>query len=93
MTVVSTGQGGFTDFFNCYRGKHIAVSPTNSDSILINIQNSNNYYSHGIYRSIDGGDNWVESNFNPSTINDAGLGNQFIIYTIKYHPTAPNLFL
>ena len=84
-------QGGLTDFLIATGVNTITASPTQSDSVLINIQNSSNFYSHGIYRSVDGGENWVESNFNPTTLDNAGLGNQFIIYTIKYHPSVPNL--
>lgn len=84
-------QGGLTDFLIATGVNTITASPTNSDSVLINIQNSNNYYSHGIYRSTDAGDNWSESNFNPTTLNNGGLGNDLIIYMVKYHPTVPNL--
>ncbi len=69
----------------------IAVSPTNSDSILINVRNARNGYSHGIYRSTDGGLSWTQSNFNPTILGYGGLGSNFSILSIKYHPTVPNL--
>ena len=84
-------QGGATDFLVASGVNTIAVSPTNSDSILINVQNSNNQNSHGIYRSIDGGNTFIESNFNPTNVGQGGLGSNFKIYIIAYHPTIPNL--
>ena len=59
--------------------------------MLINVRNANNGYSNGIYRSVDGGDTWVLSNFNPTNVAFGGLGDNFRIYKIAYHPTIPNL--
>ena len=84
-------QGGSTDFLFATGVNSIAVSPTNPDSILINLQNSRNYYSHGIYRSIDGGDSWSLSNFSPSNVGLGGLGDNFNVYHVAYHPTVPDL--
>jgi len=69
----------------------IGVSPTNADSVLINVGNARNNYSHGIYRSTDGGISWTQSNFNPTTLGYGGLGSNFRIYKIAYHPRVPNL--
>ncbi|MFB0923893.1 MAG: hypothetical protein QMB65_01205, partial [Vicingaceae bacterium] len=69
----------------------IAVSPTNPDSVLINVRNSNNGASHGIYRSVDAGDNWTATNFNPTNLGWGGLGTSQSIYIIAYHPTIPGL--
>jgi hypothetical protein len=80
-----------TDFLFATGVDAIAVSPTNPDSVLINVRNANNGYSHGIYRSTDGGDNWSLSNFNPNNVGHGGLGDNFRIYKIAYHPTIPNL--
>ena len=84
-------QGGSTDFLMASGVNTIAVSPTNSDSILINVRNSGNGNSHGLYRSIDGGNTWVVSNFNPANIGFGGLGSSFKIYEVRYHPRVPNL--
>lgn len=43
----------------------IAVNPNDSNKILINVRNSDNGTTHGIYHSIDGGDTWNVTNFNP----------------------------
>lgn len=69
----------------------IAVSPTNSDSVLINVRNSNNGTSHGIYRSIDGGVTWVQTAFNPTNLSFAGLGSDFQIFEMAYHPRVSDL--
>lgn len=84
-------QGGSTDFLIASGVNTIAVSPTNPDSILINIRNSRDGNSHGLYRSIDGGNSWNLSNFNPSNIGFGGLGDNLKIYEVKYHPRVPNL--
>ncbi|MBL4669762.1 MAG: T9SS type A sorting domain-containing protein [Flavobacteriales bacterium] len=87
----STWQGGSTDFLTASGVNTIAVSPTNSDSILINVRNSRNGNSHGLYRSVDGGNIWNLSNFNPTNIGFGGLGSSFKIYEVRYHPRVPNL--
>ena len=69
----------------------ITVSPTNPDSVLINVRNSNNGASHGIYRSVDAGDNWTVTNFNPTNLGWGGLGTSQSIYIIAYHPTISDL--
>lgn len=84
-------QGGSTDFLPATGVNSISVSPNNPDSILINLQNSRNYYSHGIYRSTDGGDTWTLSNFSPANVGLGGLGDNFNVYHVAYHPTVPNL--
>ena len=69
----------------------ITASPTNADSILINVQNARNQYSHGIYRSTDGGISWSQSNFNPTNLGFGGLGSNLRINKIAYHPRVANL--
>jgi len=87
----ATWQGGSTDFLPATGVNSISVSPTNPDSILINLQNARNYYSHGIYRSVDGGDTWALSNFNPSNVGLGGLGDNFNVYHVAYHPLVSDL--
>ncbi|PHS10325.1 MAG: hypothetical protein COA88_02460 [Kordia sp.] len=87
----TTWAGGSTDFLAACGVNTIAVSPTNPDTVLININNSNNHYSHGIYQSVNGGDSWGLSNFNPTNLGWGGLGSNREIYKIKYHPTIANL--
>ena len=80
-----------TDFLFASGVNTIDASPTNSDSILINVQDASNGISHGIYRSIDAGDTWNVTNFNPTNLGLGGLGSYFYISRIAYHPTIPNL--
>jgi len=80
-----------TDFLFASGVNTIGVSPTNSDSILVNVRNSANGNSHGLYRSVDGGQTWVESNFNPVNIGYGGLGSNFKIYEVRYHPRVADL--
>jgi len=68
----------------------ISASPTNADSVLINIRNADNGATQGIYRSTDGGATWNETNFRPAILGWGGLGDNDQIYRIKYHPTIPN---
>ena len=69
----------------------IAVNPNDSNKILINIRNSNNGTTHGIYQSVDAGETWTVTNFNPENLNWGGLGTNDRINLIKYHPTIPDL--
>ena len=72
-----------TDFLMASGVNTIAVSPTNPDDVLINVRNSNNGTTHGIYRSVNAGDTWFETNFNPSVLGWGGLGTSRKIYQIK----------
>lgn len=69
----------------------ITASPTNPDSILINVRNAQNGYSHGLYRSTNGGTSFSLSNFNPANVGFGGLGSNFVIYAVEYHPRVSNL--
>ena len=82
-----------TDFLPASGVNTIAVSPTNPDSLIINIQSSTNYTSHGIYRSVDGGLNWTLTGFNPSNLGWGGLGSSERVMKIVYHPTIPDFVL
>lgn len=84
-------EGGSTDFLFASGVNTMTVSPTNSDSILINLRNAGNGYTHGLYRSTDGGNSWFESNFNPITLDKGGLGSNFRINQIAYHPRVSDL--
>lgn len=88
-----TWDGGSTDFLPACGVNTLTVSPTNPDSVLINIRNGGNGTTHGVYRSIDGGYNWTETNYNPTILDKGGLGSNFAVNQIKYHPTVPNLIL
>ncbi|MDA9773487.1 GEVED domain-containing protein [Saprospiraceae bacterium] len=81
---------GSTDFLPGSGVNAIAVSPTNSDSILINVRHARNGTSYGLYRSTDGGVSWNESNFNPTNLGFGGLGTSFQIYRVFYSPLNPN---
>lgn len=82
---------GTTDTLFASGVNAITARPTNTADVLINVQNSSNQYSHGIYRSTNSGDSWTETNFNPTNTGEGGLGTSFRIYDIEYHPTIPNL--
>lgn len=87
----ATWLGGSTDFLFASGVNTFAVDPNNASTILINLRNSNNGYSHGIYQSFDGGASFTPSNFSPTNLGVGGLGSSFRIFKIAYHPTIPNL--
>jgi photosystem II stability/assembly factor-like uncharacterized protein len=87
----TTWTGGTTDFLVASGVNTIGVSPTNQDSILINVRNSANNVTHGVYRSIDGGSTWTETNFNPVELDKGGLGSNFQINRVVYHPRVSDL--
>ena len=91
-----TGDGGenwinTTDNLIATGVNTIAVNPNDSNKILINVRNSNNGTTHGIYESTDGGNNWSITNFSPVNLNWGGLGTSDRINLIKYHPTIQDL--
>lgn len=69
----------------------IAVNPTNTNHVYINVQNSKNNYSYGIYQSYNAGDTFTETAFNPTNLGFGGLGSNFRIFTIIHHPTLPGV--
>jgi hypothetical protein len=71
----------------------IAVSPTNPDAVLINVRNPENGYTHGIYKSTDGGMTWTVTPFNPANTGIGGWGSAVRINKVFYHPLVPNLVL
>lgn len=86
-----TWSGGVSDFLPASGVNAITASPTNSDSVLINSRNAQNGYSHGIYRSTDGGDTWNLTPFNAANLGFGGLASNFAIFEIVHHPRVPNL--
>ncbi|MCH2021621.1 MAG: GEVED domain-containing protein [Saprospiraceae bacterium] len=80
-----------TDFLIAAGVNVIDASPTNADSVYINIRNATNGTTHGIYCSSDGGATWNVTNFNPSNLGWGGLGDNAKIYKIVHHPTIPGL--
>ena len=80
-----------TDFLIASGVNTIAVSPSDPDRILINVRNSKNGVTHGIYQSLNGGESWAQTNFIPENLNWGGLGTYDKIFKIMYHPTIPNL--
>ena len=89
----ATWEGSTTDFLPASGVNAIAVSPTHPDSVLINVRNAQNGTTHGIYRSIDGGESWTITPFNPVNLGKGGLGSNFKINQIKYHPLVPDMVL
>ena len=79
-----TGNG--TDFLPATGVNTFSVKPNNPNHILINLRNARNGYSHGVYRSTDGGTTFSESLFNPQTLGEGGFGSNFKIYKVAYHP-------
>ncbi len=80
-----------TDYLLASGVNTIAVSPSNIDSVLINVQNANNGITHGIYRSTNGGFDWAITDFNADNLGKGGLsGTYFRIYKIAYHPLDAN---
>ena len=93
-----TSNGGatwshHTDFLPASGVNAISASPSNFDSVLINVRNASNGTSFGIYRSINGGTTFSVTPFNPTNLSlgFGGLGSDFKINVIKYHPRVPNL--
>ena len=69
----------------------IAVSPTNPDSVLINVRNARNGYSHGVFKSGDGGRSWTRTTFNPVNLGWGGLGKTGQINVVSISPHNANL--
>ncbi|MFN8358397.1 MAG: GEVED domain-containing protein [Candidatus Kapaibacterium sp.] len=80
-----------TDFLPSSGVNSIAVSPTNPNQVLINVRNSNNGVTQGIYRSLDGGGTWNVTKFNPTNLKKGGLGSNFSVNKVVYSPHAPGM--
>jgi len=79
-----------TDYLEATGVNTITAKPNNINEVLINVRNSQNSNTHGIYRSLDGGETWSLSAFNPSNLGWGGLGDNSKIYKVVYHPTIAN---
>ncbi len=79
-----------TDYLFSCGVNNFDVSPTNREEILISVNNSGNEYSNGIYKSTDGGDTWSTTAFDPLNV-ALGLGNDFSVRKVKYHPQNDNI--
>ena len=80
-----------TDFLIASGVNTMTVSPTNSDSVLINVRNATDATSHGVYKSGDGGLTWSVTGLSPATYSQLGLGNNVQIDEIAYHPRIKDL--
>lgn len=83
--------GNSTDFLPATGVNTFSVKPDNPNHILINLRNARNGYSHGVYRSTDGGTTFSESLFNPQILGFGGFGSYFIIHKVAYHPLKNNV--
>ena len=87
----NTWSGNSTDFLPATGVNTLTGKPDNPNHILINLRNARNGYSHGVYRSTDGGTTFNESLFNPQTLGFGGFGSYFIIHKVAYHPLKNNV--
>ena len=83
--------GGATDFLPGSGVNTFGVDPLNTDHLLVNIRNARNGTTYGIYESFDGGATLTETAFNPANLGEGGLGSNFAIHVIAYHPSIPNM--
>ncbi|MFT5861941.1 MAG: photosystem II stability/assembly factor-like uncharacterized protein [Flavobacteriales bacterium] len=86
-----TWQGGASDFLPGSGVNTFGVDPFNTDHLLVNVRNSRNGTTYGIYESIDGGETLTQTAFNPTNLGEGGLGSNFAIHVIAYHPTIANM--
>jgi photosystem II stability/assembly factor-like uncharacterized protein len=87
----ATWEGGASDFLPGSGVNTFGVDPFNTDHLLVNVRNSRNGTTYGIYESIDGGETLAQTAFNPTNLGEGGLGSNFAIHVIAYHPTIANL--
>ena len=87
----ATWTGGSTDFLVACGVNSIAVPPQEPDEVLINLRNSRNGVTHGLYRSIDAGETWDRTEFNPDILGWGGLGTVDRITEVAYHPVVEDL--
>ena len=87
----ATWSAGLTDDLFATGVNALSARPSNNTDVIINVQNSSNSTTHGVYRSTDSGDNWMQTAFNPTNLGTGGLGSSFKIFEVEYHPTTSNL--
>ena len=80
-----------TDFLPASGVNAIAANPANFNAVLINVRIAGNGTSFGFYKSNDGWETFSPTAFLPANIGFGGLGSNFQVYTIQYHPNVPNL--
>jgi hypothetical protein len=80
-----------TDFLPGSGVNAIAAAPSHFDSVLVNVRIASNGTSFGVYRSTDGGITFTPTAFTPANVGFGGLGSNFQVYCIKYHPRIANL--
>ncbi len=80
-----------TDFLVASGVSSIAASPTFPDSVLIAVRNARNNATHGIFRSVNGGQSWDTTSFIPANLGWGGLGTVDQIYTVAISPHNNNL--
>ena len=79
-----------TDFLVASGVPALAVNPNNINEVLISVEHGGAGYTHGIYRSTNGGATWSISDFNPTNLGWGGLCDNEHIYKIAYHPNVAN---
>ncbi|NRA11103.1 MAG: T9SS type A sorting domain-containing protein [Crocinitomicaceae bacterium] len=87
----ATWSAGLTDNLFATGVNALTAGPTDNSQVLINVQNSGNQYSHGVYRSSDAGDNWTVTDFSATNLGLGGLGSNFRVYELEYHPILNNV--
>ena len=87
----ATWQGGASDFLPGSGVNTFAVDPLDTDHLMVNVRNSRNGTSYGVYESTDGGATLNPTAFNPANLGEGGLGSNFQIGTIAYHPSIANM--
>lgn len=86
-----TWQGGASDFLPGSGVNTFGVDPLDTNHLLVNIRNARNGTTYGIYESMDGGATLTQTAFNPANLGEGGLGSNFAIHVIAYHPSIPNM--
>jgi hypothetical protein len=89
----ATWQSSSTETLPASGVNSITVDPSDYNHVYVALQNANNNYSYGIYESLNGGDSFTETGFNPTNLGLGGMGSNFRIYTVRCHPSIVDLLL